>query len=190
MRCILKIHLLTVLFVLISCGQTRTEPRAFEKHYTHPIHYTVKVGDTLGAISQQFYGTAARWREIANANALDPKKLQVGQKIIIPRSGINKAKYVTQRGKASFYADKYVGRKTASGEIYKHNRLTAAHKTMKFGTRVGVRNLINDKYVQVVINDRGPFVKGRIIDLSRAAAEALGIITDGTAEVEVTVLSD
>ena len=77
-----------------------------------------------------------------------------------------------EEGLASWYAGKFQGRKTASGEIFDTAKMTAAHKTLAFGTRVRVRNLANEKEVVVRINDRGPFVEGRIIDLSRAAAEA------------------
>lgn len=92
-----------------------------------------------------------------------------------------------QSGKASFYADKFEGTPTASGEKYKHNKLTAAHKTLPFGTKVRVTNTANNKSVEVVINDRGPYVDGRIIDLSRAAAEALGFISQGLADVTLEV---
>lgn len=92
------------------------------------------------------------------------------------------------RGGASYYADKYDGRKTASGEIFRQNKLTAAHRTLSFGTMVRVKNLKNGKTVDVKINDRGPFVSGRIIDLSRAAAEKIDLVRDGVAEVEVTIL--
>lgn len=94
----------------------------------------------------------------------------------------------TQTGKASFYADKFEGRSTASGEKYKHNKLTAAHKTLPFGTKVKVTNLANNKEIEVTINDRGPYVEGRIIDLSKAAAEALGFINLGLAEVKMEVV--
>jgi rare lipoprotein A len=93
-----------------------------------------------------------------------------------------------QTGKASFYADKFEGRTTASGEKYKHSKLTAAHKTLPFGTRVKVTNKANQKVVEVVINDRGPYVDGRIIDLSRSAAEKLDFINQGLADVIVEVL--
>ncbi|GCC51303.1 septal ring lytic transglycosylase RlpA family protein [Chryseotalea sanaruensis] len=93
-----------------------------------------------------------------------------------------------QTGKASFYADRFEGRPTASGEKYKHNRLTAAHKTLPFGTKVRVTNTANDKSVEVVINDRGPYVDNRIIDLSKSAAEKLGFINQGLAEVKVEVV--
>lgn len=94
----------------------------------------------------------------------------------------------TQTGKASFYADKFEGSPTASGEKYKHSKLTAAHKTLPFGTKVRVTNLANNKTVDVVVNDRGPYVDGRVIDLSRSAAEQLGFINQGLAEVKVEVI--
>ncbi len=94
----------------------------------------------------------------------------------------------TQTGKASFYADKFEGRPTASGEKYKHNKLTAAHKTLPFGTKVRVTNLANNQNVEVVINDRGPYVDGRIIDLSKSAAEQLGFINLGLADVKMEVI--
>lgn len=93
-----------------------------------------------------------------------------------------------QTGKASFYADKFEGRPTASGEKYKHNKLTAAHRTLPFGTKVKVTNLANNESVVVVINDRGPYVDGRIIDLSKSAAEKLGFVNQGLAEVSVEVM--
>lgn len=93
-----------------------------------------------------------------------------------------------QNGKASFYADKFEGRPTASGEKYRHNKLTAAHKTLPFGTKVKVTNTGNNKSVVVIINDRGPWVEGRVIDVSRAAAEALGFVNQGLAEVQLEVV--
>lgn len=94
----------------------------------------------------------------------------------------------TQTGKASFYADKFEGSMTASGEKYKHSKKTAAHKTLPFGTKVRVTNLANNKSVEVTVNDRGPYVDGRIIDLSRSAAEELDFINQGLAEVRVEVI--
>ncbi|HYC83834.1 MAG TPA: septal ring lytic transglycosylase RlpA family protein [Chryseosolibacter sp.] len=93
-----------------------------------------------------------------------------------------------QTGKASFYADKFEGSPTASGEKYRHSRLTAAHKSLPFGTKVKVTNTANNKTVEVVINDRGPWVDNRIIDLSRSAAEKLDFINQGLAEVQVEVV--
>jgi rare lipoprotein A len=91
-------------------------------------------------------------------------------------------------GKASYYADKFEGRLTASGAKYKHSKLTAAHRLLPFGTKVKVTNLSNDKTVIVEINDRGPFVDGRIIDLSKSAAEKLDFVHAGIAEVSIEVI--
>jgi rare lipoprotein A len=93
-----------------------------------------------------------------------------------------------QSGKASFYADKFQGSRTASGEKYKRTKLTAAHKTLPLGTKVKVTNVDNKKSVIVTINDRGPYVEGRIIDVSGAAAEQLGFVNQGIAEVTVEVV--
>jgi rare lipoprotein A len=93
-----------------------------------------------------------------------------------------------QTGKASFYADKFEGTPTASGEKYKHNKLTAAHKSLPFGTKVRVTNLANNQSVEVIVNDRGPYVENRVIDLSKSAADKLGFINQGLAEVKVEVL--
>ncbi|WP_199671491.1 septal ring lytic transglycosylase RlpA family protein [Salinisphaera sp. Q1T1-3] len=86
---------------------------------------------------------------------------------------------VFQRGKASYYSDALAGRRTASGEIYRPSRLTAAHKRLAFGSRVRVTNRLNGRSVVVRINDRGPFAGGRVIDLSRAAARRLHMIGHG-----------
>lgn len=94
-----------------------------------------------------------------------------------------------ERGVANFYHDKYQGRKTASGDLYDKAKFTAAHKTLPFGTIVKVTRLDNKKSVQVKINDRGPYLKGVIIDLSRSAAEKLDLITIGEAHVKIEVLN-
>jgi rare lipoprotein A len=93
-----------------------------------------------------------------------------------------------QTGKASFYADKFEGSQTASGEKYRHSKLTAAHKSLPFGTRVRLTNTANNQSVEVVINDRGPYVDDRIVDVSKTAAEKLGFINQGLAEVKLEVI--
>ncbi len=93
---------------------------------------------------------------------------------------------ITQKGKASYYANSFNGRKTASGEKFRNSKLTAAHKTLPFGTKVKVTNLRNGQSVKVRINDRGPFVAGRIIDLSRKAARRIGMKNEGVGNVEIS----
>lgn len=93
-----------------------------------------------------------------------------------------------ESGKASYYADSLQGNKTASGEPYDKNALTAAHRTLEFGTMVKVTYPKTGNSVEVRVNDRGPHVKDRIIDVSGAAAEALGLKEDGVGLVEIEVL--
>ena len=93
-------------------------------------------------------------------------------------------------GYASWYGEPYHGRRTASGEVYNMNDLTAAHKTLALGSKVDVKNLDNGKQVQVRINDRGPFIEGRVIDLSYAAAKEIGMIGPGVALVRLTPFDD
>jgi len=90
---------------------------------------------------------------------------------------------------ASWYGHPYHGRRAAGGQIYDMNKLTAAHRTLPFGTRVRVNNLENDTSVEVVINDRGPYIEGRTIDLSLAAARALKFEKAGLARVRLELLS-
>lgn len=91
-----------------------------------------------------------------------------------------------EQGQASFYADRYHGRQTASGERHDRNALTAAHRTLPFGTRVRVTRLDNGRETVVRINDRGPFVRGRVIDLSRRAAEELDMVGRGVVPVRLS----
>lgn len=93
-------------------------------------------------------------------------------------------------GKASWYGDKFHGKLTASGETYDLNALTAAHKTLPFGTIVRVTNTANNKSVNVKINDRGPFVRGRVIDLSRKAFAKIGNVGQGTIPVRIDIVDD
>lgn len=93
------------------------------------------------------------------------------------------------RGQASWYGPGFHGRYTASGEVFNQNAMTAAHRTLPFGTRVRVTNLNNNRQVTVRINDRGPFSRGRVIDLSAAAARAIGLQRAGVGPVRVEVLN-
>ena len=94
-----------------------------------------------------------------------------------------------EAGMASYYADAHQGRRTANGERFDMHALTAAHRTLPFGTRVKVTNLDNGRSVVVRINDRGPYVKGRVIDLSKAAAQKLRFLDRGTTRVRLEVVS-
>ena len=95
-----------------------------------------------------------------------------------------------QEGEASYYAKVLDGQKTASGDTYDASAFTAAHRSLSFGTRVRVTYLKTGKSVDVVINDRGPAVESRIIDLSRAAAEKIGLAEDGSGKVKLEILTN
>lgn len=90
-----------------------------------------------------------------------------------------------EEGKASYYGEGFHGKKTASGERFNQDELTAAHPELPLGSEVTVKNPESGKAVEVEVNDRGPYAKGRDIDLSKAAAEELGIVEEGVAEVEI-----
>jgi rare lipoprotein A len=101
----------------------------------------------------------------------------------------SQAVFAVQEGEASWYGPGFAGRTTSNGEIFDPAEMTAAHRTLPFGTRVRVTNLETGSSVEVRINDRGPFKAGRIIDLSRAAADRIGMLASGVARVRVEVVS-
>ncbi len=105
-----------------------------------------------------------------------------------PPASSGEAATSQQRGRISMYANEFAGRKTASGELFDPAALTMAHRTLPFGTRVRVTNLENQRSVEVVVNDRGPFVAGRIADLSEAAARRIGMVADGVVEGLLDIL--
>ncbi|HLI10918.1 MAG TPA: septal ring lytic transglycosylase RlpA family protein [Alphaproteobacteria bacterium] len=95
----------------------------------------------------------------------------------------------SETGTASWYGRSHQGRKTASGEAFDMRAMTAAHPSLPFGTVVRVTNLANGRMVKVRVNDRGPYGRGRVIDLSAEAAQALGMTVDGTAQVRIEVFA-
>jgi peptidoglycan lytic transglycosylase len=119
------------------------------------------------------------------ASSAKTKPYRVGSKWYYPMA---QAHDFRQKGIASWYGKKFHGRKTSSGEVYDMYAMTAAHKTLPLGTYVKVRHAGNGKETVVKVNDRGPFVRGRIIDLSYTAAKKIDIIGTGTARVEIVAL--
>jgi len=101
---------------------------------------------------------------------------------------MTQAQAFTTEGLASYYADRFNGRRTASGERFDQDELTAAHRTLRFGTRVLVTNKINGRSVEVTINDRGPHAQGHTIDLSKKAASEIGLLGHGVVPVEMQVV--
>lgn len=107
---------------------------------------------------------------------------------VAPPDALQARPGAVQQGIASWYGPGFHGRRTTSGEVYDQHDLTAAHPSLPLGTRVAVTNLENGRSVEVRVNDRGPFAKSRIIDLSRAAADVIDMIGSGTAPVQLQVL--
>lgn len=124
--------------------------------------------------------TQARRERAATAPAEAPTPPPAPAAPAEPRGG--------QTGKASWYGEAHHGKKTASGEVFDMHALTAAHRTLPIGTRVRVTNLANGRAIEVRINDRGPVIRDRIIDLSYGAARALGGVADGVFRVRIAVL--
>ncbi len=122
------------------------------------------------------------------AAACGPAAGGTGRSSRPPPAPIDKRIGAVQRGQATWYGGRFHGRKTASGEIFDENAMTAAHRTLPFDTRVRVTNLNNGRSVEVRITDRGPYAKGRIIDLSRAAATRLDMLRAGVVPVTVEVV--
>jgi rare lipoprotein A len=119
---------------------------------------------------------------VASISKTGPKPVKKS----VPESVLQQTFY--EIGKASFYADKFQSRRTASGERFDQKAKTAAHRRLPFGTKVKVTNKQNQKSVIVTINDRGPFVKGRIIDLSRFAFSRIGNTRDGILDVGIQII--
>ncbi len=116
------------------------------------------------------------------------KRTSIGVLLLILGVLAGCAPKYTEQGLASWYGPGFVGKRTASGERFVPCKRTAAHLTLPFGTRVKVTNLTNGRTVRVRVNDRGPYVQGRIIDLSRSAAAALGMVRAGVVEVRIEVV--
>ena len=158
-----KIHLLFLVILLTSFSCARD--RSYIKDTTPPVSKTVMLGKKPETAVPDSY--------MVNGERFYPLPDSVG---------------FVENGKASWYGKKFHGHHTANGEIYDMHKKTAAHKILPFGTYVKVSNLSNNRHTIVRINDRGPFVKGRIIDLSYEAAKEIGLIGPGVAIVKVTAL--
>lgn len=159
-----------------------------------------KVAAILGSVALAiFIGGCAGRREAANPPATTPQPSATA-----PRQPVNPATRppigrpasqavvpgeYTEEGVASWYGDPFNGRRTSNGEVYDMYQMTAAHRTLPFNAIVRVTNLSNGKQINVRINDRGPFVANRIIDLSYSAAKTIGMVGPGTAEVRLDVVA-
>jgi rare lipoprotein A len=153
-----------------------------------PIQYTVKQGDTLWKIGRQMFNRdpfqIARDNGLANPNLIRP-----GQKLIInPASPRPAPPAMNGEVTASWYGAEHHNKRTASGQRFDMNKNTLAHRTLPFGTRVRLVNPANGKKAEGVVNDRGPFIKGRDVDVSYALAKQLGFIKKGVTKLDIETI--
>jgi rare lipoprotein A len=138
----------------------------------------------VGILLVVFVGCSSSQRFVEQGSRGGPKPSKSGHSVL-PNSG---KVLLTLEGVVSFYAHDFHGKKTSNGETFDMNALTAAHRTFPFGTKVRVTNLENKKVVIVRVNDRGPFIDGRIMDLSMGAAKEVDLILSGTTKAKLEVL--
>lgn len=147
-----------------------------------PVHPFVRIGCVLSVI---LLSACAGSKPSPSAKPGQPRPYRVNGAWYQP---LEHSRDYSEQGRASWYGEDFHGRPTSSGEVYDMHALTAAHKTLPLGTYVRVFNLDNGTSVDVRVNDRGPFVRGRIIDLSYAAAKAIRMVGPGTARVRIQAL--
>ncbi|MBN1604236.1 MAG: septal ring lytic transglycosylase RlpA family protein [Chitinispirillaceae bacterium] len=194
--------ILILVYMLLQCTGSPRYTRGTPDRSTaqpvkkSPVKYPSKSVATPkkgAAPSPSVKKTSASEKEVKIETAFAPEMRIPAGPSIAPPDDIIREKIKTQdfsfyqKGQASYYSDKLHGRKTASGERYNKKAMTAAHRKLPFNTVVKVTSTRTGKSVVVRINDRGPFTKGRIIDLSRAAAERVGMVKSGVAHVIVEV---
>jgi rare lipoprotein A len=177
------------LIFLVGQSQAQTYPR-YERYPSYDRYLSYGEEEELIKKAWQAWQDSLTAREKRQQEDLARQK-ELESKAQLPAQTDNTelpSRYY-QTGQASYYAEPFHGRLTASGEIYDMNEMTAAHRSLPFGTRIKVTNEENGKSVVVTITDRGPYVQGRIIDLSKEAAGQLGAIRDGVIPVTLEIVS-
>jgi len=175
--------------VLVSgplAAQEQQEGRTeLSASFTQPAQTTVSFTDEFESLIEPVSGASPTQSITIPAHAVDLKTFEPP---LQPRPPVPSVVRDLGTGVASYYGRRFHGRLTANGERFNMNAMTAAHKTLAFGTRVRVTNPRNGRSVVVRINDRGPFIKGRTIDLSRGAAQRIGMISSGHARVKLDII--
>lgn len=190
MRNLLTATLLTLaltFFTAYSLIKTSVGIEKKSRRTDRMVKYTVRPGETISEIAERIFGSYKKLRDIAQANNIkSPYRIRAGQSLVIPYIKLARD---FQSGIASWYGDYFHGRETSSGEYFDMYGYTAAHRSLPLGTLAMVSNLENSRHVIVRINDRGPYIDGRIIDLSYEAARAIEMAEDGVTKVKVQIIS-
>ena len=199
-RYITIIGTILLILTLTNCGIVRkntqitdTQSKTFPNRASSNQSEKGNLGDSVFKIEEETTGkqqTSPKIKESIQTNnsRINETNDYKSQQVITQNLPAGVA--FIQIGIASWYGPDFQGRNTANGEVYNMNEMTAAHKTLPFNTQVIVENQNNGKRIQLRINDRGPYAKDRVIDLSRAGAEAIDMIGPGTAPVKIFVLDD
>jgi len=155
---------------------------------SNPIEYVVKPGDTLWKIGKSLFNKDPK--QIAKDNGLsNPDLIHPGQKILIyPSTSATVQPTVSGDVTASWYGPEHHHKTTASGQRFDMHKDTLAHKTLPFGTRVRLVNPENGKTAEGVVNDRGPYIKGRDVDVSYALAKKLGFVRKGVVKLDIKII--
>jgi rare lipoprotein A len=169
-------------------ARQETKPSPLEQGGNKPIEYIVKPGDSLWKIGKKFLNKDPY--QIAKENGLSrPNLIQPGQKLLIhPSSPQGPPTLETGEVTASWYGAEHHNKVTASGQRYDINKNTLAHKSLPFGTKVRLVNPENGKTAEGVVNDRGPYVKGRDVDTSYALAKKLGFVRKGITKLNIEII--
>lgn len=188
------ISLIIITFLLFSCESSNDFSRVKSRYSNvkplDEILTTENIIDEEDNIKQAIDGTLARKVVFKNGKYQGYYKVGLPYKIYGIRYVPQNYEELSQTGVASWYGDQFHGKKTANGEIYNKGDMTAAHRTLPMPSLVRVTNLANNKFVIVRVNDRGPFAKNRIIDLSQRAAEILEYKNKGVTAVKVELLKE
>jgi rare lipoprotein A len=163
-------------------------PPPGKKESSHPVEYVVQPGDTLWKIGKAFANNNPA--QIARDNGLsNPDLIFPGQKLLIyPSAAKTEQPRVLNSVAASWYGEEHHQKVTASGQRFDMNRNTLAHNTLPFGTRVRLFNRENGKSAEGVVNDRGPYLKGREVDVSYALAKKLGFVRKGVTKLDIEIM--
>lgn len=188
-RDIKHIAVFTCITILSIFGFKRTcnSTEPITKPYAIATEYNICPPDTNYSQLMNSIENLSTEKTLESVRYDSTKSYRVKGKTYYPMETVDE---FVETGSASWYGPNFHGKKTASGEIYNQHEHTAAHKTLPFGTRVKVENLDNNTSTIVVINDRGPFASGRVIDLSYSAANDLNIVKKGVANVKLTVINE
>lgn len=174
-----KIFIYAILFLFVFSVEATIGDQS---SFSHTYYYKVREGDNLYRIGKKFLEC---WEKIAKDNKIDNERfLTVGKKLVVKKEFPGEFS-----GIASWYGEYFHGRKTANGETYDMYGISAAHRTLPLGSVILVENPQNGHRLKLRINDRGPYINGRILDLSYGAAKKLGVVERGVAPLHMKIIS-